>query len=39
MHDNKTDEEIIENFKTFENDKLSLILSTTNLNNEPLTNY
>lgn len=39
MHDSKTNEEIIETFKTFENDKLSLILSTTSLNNEPLTNY
>ncbi|MDB2562437.1 hypothetical protein N9X61_02415 [Sulfurimonas sp.] len=39
MHDTKTDEEIIQSFQTFENDKLSLILSTTNTNNEPLTNY
>jgi len=39
MHKSKTDEEIIESFQSFENDKLSLILSTVSLNNEPLTNY
>ena len=32
-------EEIIEIFKTFTHDKKSLIVSTSNDNNEPLTNY
>jgi heme iron utilization protein len=32
-------EEIIEQFETFDRDKFSLIISTTNAKNEPLTNY
>jgi len=39
MHNAKTDEEIIENFKTFDTDKKSLTLSTVSEDNEPLTNY
>ena len=39
MRNTKTDAEIIENFATFDNDKLSLTLSTTSTENEPLTNY
>jgi len=35
--DNK--KEIIKNFKNFDEDKYSLILSTTSKSNEPLTNY
>ena len=34
-----TNEEIIEEFENFDKDKLSLIISTTNEKNEPLTNY
>lgn len=34
-----TDEEILEIFKTFTKDKFSLILSTTNKENTPLTSY
>ena len=33
------DENIIETFKNFDEDKMSLILSTTSIDNEPLTNY
>ena len=33
------DEKIIETFKNFDKDKMSLILSTTSTENEPLTNY
>jgi putative heme iron utilization protein len=37
---NTTDEkDIIETFKNFDADKYSLILSTTSVENEPLTNY
>ena len=39
MRNTKSDEEILESFATFENDKMSLILSTTSEENEPLTNY
>jgi len=39
MHKTNTDQEIIQSFKTFDKDKFSLILSTTNTDNEPLTNY
>jgi len=38
MHNN-SDEKIIETFNNFDKDKYSLILSTTNAENEPLTNY
>lgn len=34
-----SDEEILEQFKSFGNDKKSLIVSTTNQNHKPLTNY
>lgn len=34
-----SDEEIIKEFENFDKDKYSLIASTTNLQNEPLTNY
>ncbi|WP_024954665.1 pyridoxamine 5'-phosphate oxidase family protein [Sulfurospirillum arcachonense] len=34
-----TDEEIIEKFKTFDLDKYSMIVGTTNQQNDPLTNY
>lgn len=34
-----SNEEIIEIFKNFDKDKFSLIISTTNGQNEPLTNY
>lgn len=34
-----TDEEIINIFETFEEDKYSIIISTTSPDNEPLTNY
>ena len=34
-----SNEEIIETFKNFDKDKFSLIISTTNKQNEPLTNY
>jgi len=33
------DTEILETFKNFDKDKMSLTLSTTSLENEPLTNY
>jgi hypothetical protein len=36
---NNDDEKIIEQFKSFDKDKYSLIVSTTSLENEPLTNY
>lgn len=39
MHSTKTDEEIIESFQTFENDKMSFILSTVDAENTPLTSY
>ncbi|MFT5661038.1 MAG: putative heme iron utilization protein [Sulfurimonas sp.] len=39
MRSTKTNEEIIEEFKTFENDKMSVVLSTVSTKNEPLTNY
>lgn len=39
MQNTKTNEEIIQEFKTFENDKMSVILSTVSTDNEPLTNY
>ena len=35
----QTDEEIINEFKTFSSDKYSLIVSTTSTKNTPLTNY
>jgi len=34
-----TNEDIIEEFKNFDKDKMSLIVSTTNKENHPLTNY
>lgn len=34
-----SDEEVIKEFENFDKDKYSLIASTTNLENEPLTNY
>lgn len=39
MHTTLTDKEIIETFTTFDQDKKSLVLSTTSQDNEPLTNY
>jgi len=36
---NISDEKIIETFQNFDKDKMSLILSTTSINNNPLTNY
>ena len=36
---NNSDEIIIKTFKNFDKDKMSLILSTTSTENEPLTNY
>ncbi len=34
-----TDQEILEEFENFTQDKFSLVVSTSNENNEPLTNY
>lgn len=39
MQNTKNNEEIIEAFRTFENDKMSIVLSTVSTENEPLTNY
>jgi putative heme iron utilization protein len=39
MKNTQTTEEIIQSFETFDNDKRSLILSTTSVENEPLTSY
>lgn len=36
---NYSDEQIIEEFKNFDDDKYSLMIATTSLENEPLTNY
>ena len=39
MRNTKTNEEVLEEFKTFENDKMSIVLSTVSNENDPLTNY
>jgi len=36
---NHSDKEIIKEFETFDEDKYSLVVSTTSVQNEPLTNY
>ncbi|MDF1874513.1 hypothetical protein JHD48_02065 [Sulfurimonas sp. SAG-AH-194-I05] len=39
MHKQLTNEEVIQTFKTFDIDKLSLTLATTSTTNEPLSSY
>ena len=39
MQNSKSNEEIIEEFKTFDNDKMSLVISSVSTESEPLTNY